>query len=54
MKAKLNDWNKSYFGNVHNKVKDVEAKLKTIHDEIDVHGYSYALHDQEKASQTLM
>lgn len=51
LKAKLKDWNKHSFGDVHNLVKKAKHDLKIIQEVIASNGYSNSLQDEESKAQ---
>jgi len=48
LKSKLKAWNRDVFGNVHEMVKDAEAKLHQIQTYIDIVGHTNNLLNQQK------
>lgn len=51
LKSALKSWNKDVFGNVHELVRDAEAQLHLIQNQIDTSGHSDTLLEQQKIAQ---
>lgn len=53
VKLKLKEWNKEVFGNVNDNVNSAMQKLESIQQDIDIHGGSDSLLNQEHQANVI-
>jgi len=51
LKENLKDWNKSVFGNVHDRVKQAETNLQQIQNQIQINGHTDLLTTRKESSR---